>query len=148
MSTWVQDSPHIDGSDKLYRAVLERPGLATVDSVTGAWRVHPGAFPRGDAEGISTHLDSILASRGRAPATLYPSPRGAIKLGVAIPRGHGLGVLHVVDDEEPDPDLSAAHCEIRTAEPAMPTRDIWRPISVALAMASEWVVLPARVGNL
>lgn len=144
MSTWVHDSPQIDGTDKLYRSVLERPGLATVDSVTGVWRVHPGAFPRG--EGISTHLDSILATRGRAPATLYPRPKGAIKLEVAIPRGHGLGVLHVEDEEEPDPDLAASHCEIRTPEPEKPTRDIWRPISLALAMASEWVVLPARVG--
>lgn len=147
MGAWAHNSPEISNADALYRSVLDRPNLATADAVTGEWRVHPGAFQQKDSEGISTHLDSILCARHRAPETLYPAPRGTIRLGVAIPRHQGLGVLHIKDVEEPDLDLSEAHCEIRTESPQKLRRDLWRPIALALALGSEWIIFPAPAGQ-
>jgi hypothetical protein len=142
MSDWVYNDPSISDDELMYRRVPNNDDFWTYDPVRRTHRVNPKAFQREPNQGCSVHLDSVLRQRNRAPDTIYPAITGIVQITVSVPRKDKAGVLQTFDPDEPDPDLAAAHAEIR---PPQPQRDrlFWRPISNALAASSVWVRMPA-----
>lgn len=141
MTEWAYNDPSIDDKDTLYRRVPRNPDCRVWDPVEGVYRVNAGGLRRNAGEGMSTHLDSILGSRGRRPDTLYSGTCGSVRFLVEVPRRVNAGVLLTAAPDEPDEDLAAAHAEVR---PPFIERDRvhWRNVVNEIAHAAEWVQSP------
>ncbi|WDF33718.1 hypothetical protein PTW37_01955 [Arthrobacter agilis] len=142
MNEWPYNDPSIADEDKLYRRMPHQPGCRTYDAMTDRWVPHPGGLRRLDHEGMSTHLHSILEERQRDCASLYNGEKyGSIRFPVAVPRSAGAGVLPTAAPQEEDPDLKAAHAEVRPPSAELDKR-FWKGVVNMIAREAEWVQPP------
>ena len=89
------DDPLIDDEEILYRRVLDRDDMVTMDENLGQWTPLNAAV-RFDPDGMSVYLDSILRSGGVGPAEVAAEREGSVVFSVPAhaPRSLGLGVCH------------------------------------------------------
>jgi hypothetical protein len=93
-------------------------------------------------EGLSCHSLRILEERGRTADDAYRMTPGAYAamFTAGMARTDNQAGVHLVpDDEEPDPDLAAAHALVRTPEPLQSKRHpLWNQARAAILESAWW----------
>jgi len=138
---WEFDDGSIADSELLYRRIPKRPDHRTFDPERECWVPSTAALRRDANQGMSVHLDTVVRTRRRDPQTLYDSTKyGSIAFPAGLPRCEGAGVLPTTPtaEEEPDPDLRAAHAEVRPSQPQK-DRAAWSRVTNVILLRATWV---------
>ena len=149
-SNWEWDDPEIPDEEVLYRKVRKIPDHRTWDPELRRYYPTAAALRRKKNEGMSTHANSVLLMRGRQPDSLYePSKYDAVGFAVRVVREPDIiGIIFTPagELEEADPDLRAAHAEVRPKNPDK-DRVTWSKVVDRIIDQSSWIEqrgLPAR----
>lgn len=145
---WEFDDPKVDDAAVVYRRIPDNPDF-TYRASDGLLGLNPAALRRTDGEGMSVHLEAVLAESARADHAYTPPPPGIIGFAAGIPRTAGGGVVAVPDPQERDEVLARAHAEVRgpLKGDQGEARLKWKDVRAAVAEGFAWVRLPGAASG-
>lgn len=117
---WDYNDACISDDEELLRRIPWKATFLVFDAQPGSWVPSAAAFRRAAGEGLSVHRRCVLERHGRKPEQIYDlDSYGSVGFLAQVPREVGGGVIYAPasPDLEENPDLRAAHAEVRPPTP-------------------------------